>query len=669
MDDSQHDLQEGQHQLLSGVEDTSQPLLSSDESITQLGSKLRESIIRARDTDLSELEAYIYDPIQPKTQIRILTLHPRAGDEAISCSLEVARLDEPPPYEALSYAWGDSKERYPIRCGNGSLEVTDSLLAALRRLRDVSAERVLWIDAICINQQDDMEKGHQVQQMAEIYSRASRVLIWLGEETESVPAAFEAIRWTRTLFPDGAAFITVVKMPPEQIREYHQRNQNYLASGEMIRISKMWEPVFELGLRPWFTRKWIVQEVVSGQHGLIICGPYTLPWNIFEDTFTYMTALGMSLVAFQGSITEEASLLLSNVRNIGVMRSGEISEELVSFAKLVRDTRRLLATVPRDHVISMVHLASDLSAEDIKCLVDYSIPTTTAYLQSLMRWGVQIKKTLIFLSSGFDQADVADPTQPSWIFDVNSWDGHDGFDRSMVDFRATSQSLSTSPIKASFDSDANSMSITGTIIDEIDFLGIIFAQQSLSFNECTEDAEGIEIQKIQLANFKSEQDFYLESQVIATGDANCLGAPGFSGFCNALTWESCRHSSLAHELSQEYICSQISRRLSTASASIGRDPWTILEQHLDIDPTVVDCAEKHSVGRRFSRTTKGRLGSMPKYAELGDKICLFYGGNLPYVIRPRGNGTYRYIGDCYLDGVMYGEAMVEDRESEVFTLT
>ena len=114
MDDSQHDLQEGQHQLLSGVEDTSQPLLSSDESITQLGSKLRESIIRARDTDLSELEAYIYDPIQPKTQIRILTLHPRAGDEAISCSLEVARLDEPPPYEALSYAWGDSKERYPI---------------------------------------------------------------------------------------------------------------------------------------------------------------------------------------------------------------------------------------------------------------------------------------------------------------------------------------------------------------------------------------------------------------------------------------------------------------------------------------------------------------------------------------------------------------------------
>jgi len=59
---------------------------------------------------------------------------------------------------------------------------------------------------------------------------------------------------------------------------------------------------------------------------------------------------------------------------------------------------------------------------------------------------------------------------------------------------------------------------------------------------------------------------------------------------------------------------------------------------------------------------------MPKYAEVGDKICLFYGGNLPYVIRPRGDGTYRYIGDCYLDGVMYGEAMVDGRKSEVFTL-
>ncbi|KAG4422061.1 hypothetical protein IFR04_004802 [Cadophora malorum] len=667
MDDIQHDLQEGQHQLLSGVEDTSQPLLSSDESITQLGSKLRDSIIRARDTDLSELEAYIYDPIQPKTQIRILTLHPRAGDEAISCSLEVARLDEPPPYEALSYAWGDSKERYPIRCGNGSLEVTDSLLAALRRLRDVSAERVLWIDAICINQQDDMEKGHQVQQMAEIYSQATRVLIWLGEETKSVPAAFEAIRWTRTLFPDGAAYATVVNMTTENFQLYENRNREYLVSGEMMRIILMWRPVFELVSRPWFMRKWVIQEVVRGQHGLIVCGFHTLPWNVFEDTFAYLNILGM-IRSWVSTIPYEVANILDTVGNISLMRSADAPKQFMTLATLVRHTRRLLATDPRDHIISMVHLATDLGAEDVDFLIDYKISTITEYLQSFMQWSVQTKRTLVFFSSGFDQADVADPTQPSWNFDVKSWDRVNRFDRFTVEFRAAAQSGMNSPIEATFDSDTHSMSITGAVIDEIAVLGKTFSLQANGSFEYVKDGDEIGKVAVDFAKTNSFQEFLLECQVIATEDANVLGAPGFPAFCNVLTWESCKYSIIFREKSQEYIGSQISKILSHTNANTGKEIELSQEDYTYIDLTVSNYLALHSLGRRFSRTTKGRLGSMPKYAEVGDKICLFYGGNLPYVIRPRGDGTYRYIGDCYLDGVMYGEAMVDGRKSEVFTL-
>ena len=668
MGDSQHNIQEGQHRVASGVEHSWQPLVSSNDPITQLADKLHESTIRARDIDPSELVPHLYDPIQPKTQIRVLALHPGGGDEEISCSLEVARLDEPPPYEALSYAWGDSKERYPIRCGNGSLEVTDNLYAALKRLRDVSSDRVLWIDAICINQQDGREKGHQVQQMAEIYSRASRVLIWLGEETESVPAAFEALRWTRRLFPDGAAFATSVKMTLENFQFYENRNREYLLSGEMRRIESMWKPIFLLISRPWFMRKWVIQEVVRGQRGLIICGSQTLPWDMLEDTFAYLNFFQM-ITSWGSNITYEVAITVATICKISVMRSAKAPEQLLTFAKLVRDTRLLLATDQRDHIISMVHLATDLSTEDIDFLIDYKISSTTEYLRSFMQWSVQIKKTLVFFSSGFDPADVADPTQPSWIFDVNSCDGDRGFDRSTMRFRATAQSGIKSPIEATFNSDTHSMSITGTIIDEIAALGKTFLVQVSGSSEYVEDGKKTGNDAVNSATLKYFHEFFLECQVIATEDAKVLGTPGFQALCNVLTWEFYNSFVQLRELPQEYIGSQISRAISVAIASLGKDIERSQENHTDIDDTVINCVGAHSVDRRFSRTTNQRLGSMPRYAEVGDKICLFYGGNLPYVIRPRGDGTYRFIGDCYLNGVMCGEAMVEGRKSEVFTLT
>jgi hypothetical protein len=62
-------------------------------------------------------------------------------------------------------------------------------------------------------------------------------------------------------------------------------------------------------------------------------------------------------------------------------------------------------------------------------------------------------------------------------------------------------------------------------------------------------------------------------------------------------------------------------------------------------------------GRRFCRTAKGRLGSVPEWAKLGDRICIFHGGRVPFVIRPCGDGTYTHVSDCYLHGVKDGEAM------------
>jgi hypothetical protein len=97
-------------------------------------------------------------------------------------------------YEALSYTWGGEQKPCYITIKEQILNITQNLYTALLRLRGSSLERIIWVDAICINQEDWKERGQQVQRMAKIYSKAARVLVWLGETAPNSDIALEAIR-------------------------------------------------------------------------------------------------------------------------------------------------------------------------------------------------------------------------------------------------------------------------------------------------------------------------------------------------------------------------------------------------------------------------------------------------------------------------------------------
>ncbi|KAI8623863.1 heterokaryon incompatibility protein-domain-containing protein [Xylariaceae sp. FL1651] len=126
-----------------------------------------------------------------KKQIRLLTLMKGEWDEMIECGLHVTSLDDQPKYEALSYAWGSVTDCVDIHINGIALSVTRNLFVALRRLRErmrsddsTKDSRTLWVDAVCINQQDTDEKRYQVELMGDIYSQTARGLLWLGEEPD-----------------------------------------------------------------------------------------------------------------------------------------------------------------------------------------------------------------------------------------------------------------------------------------------------------------------------------------------------------------------------------------------------------------------------------------------------------------------------------------------------
>lgn len=116
-------------------------------------------------------------------QIRLISPLSGGEDSRIRCRRDSAVLSEAPIYEALLYEWGDHNYNKPdpaISINRRRFIVLPNLWLALKRLRDPSKERALWIDAICLNQDDEDEKAIQIGQMGRVYSQAVGVVIWLG---------------------------------------------------------------------------------------------------------------------------------------------------------------------------------------------------------------------------------------------------------------------------------------------------------------------------------------------------------------------------------------------------------------------------------------------------------------------------------------------------------
>jgi hypothetical protein len=102
-------------------------------------------------------------------EIRVLDLLPGKGDDAIQCALRIVSLGGEEEWEALSYVWGELIAENNIAISGHLRPVTPSLYAALRRLRRSTSKRTIWIDQLCINQQDNDERATQVAMMREIY--------------------------------------------------------------------------------------------------------------------------------------------------------------------------------------------------------------------------------------------------------------------------------------------------------------------------------------------------------------------------------------------------------------------------------------------------------------------------------------------------------------------
>ena len=141
--------------------------------------------------------AHQYSTLLYDDSIRLLKLFPArndTNDQGLDCALEDCCLSDDYSYEALSYAWGQPVFPELLHTHKGILKITENLALALHSLRFKDRVRYLWVDAVCINQNDLMEKSQQVAMMSIIYKSARQVICWLGQVDESVGDAMEILK-------------------------------------------------------------------------------------------------------------------------------------------------------------------------------------------------------------------------------------------------------------------------------------------------------------------------------------------------------------------------------------------------------------------------------------------------------------------------------------------
>lgn len=232
--------------------------------------------------------------------IRVLTLLRGSRGDELTCTLErialpelhefsssdTSRLLQEPHHDftTLSYLWGNPKRNIQkIKCNNVDFYVTSNLHSALLHLRQPSHDMKLWIDAICINQKDDEEKGKQVQRMGEIYSRSKKTIVWPGPESWMSRTAFRSLSAiaTNTTRPD-------VALSSHQWYQWHGSN---LVSGLSV-LLKTWSILLFLR-RQYFTRVWIIQELALSHHIEIVCGQLSIPWEDLVLGTTVVLSIGI----------------------------------------------------------------------------------------------------------------------------------------------------------------------------------------------------------------------------------------------------------------------------------------------------------------------------------------------------------------------------------------
>ncbi|KFA78771.1 hypothetical protein S40288_08937 [Stachybotrys chartarum IBT 40288] len=622
----------------------------------------------------------------PANHIRLLQLLPaESRNDPVLCTLSTVSLEESPgTYQALSYVWGDPDQpKQYIIINDRAMLIYETLLGILAQLRHKTNPIVLWVDAICINQDDMEERNVQIPVMRNVYRSASKTVAWLGDEDNGIQETFELLTelvqeaksdpWVKyyasATTRDTLAILALLPnhtnaaQPPSDVLKKYGGDAN----------------IFDLIHCPWWQRAWTVQELLLSPSAVLVRGGFEMDWAMVSAAVDHGLTIGLWSVWNEGSSLNRAFVPYCSIKALEERRRLQLDHprtHAVSAAEyllfLLMRCRHRAARDPRDKIFSLLGLfeenqkvSKEENSLEMAANPDYGKPVV--YIYRVM------SQQLIEQTGTLDVVGVCPRSPrrglPSWVADWSITTSTTlPLMRDSISRPRTTHASRHSRAKPEFPDDAVTMTLRAQKLTTVAEISDVLRQSHLVV-----EMSGLEEEDEPL--WQTAKDVYREFSeetrdeaaywftILAWKTFAARRQPANPGTRpDWVFWQTlCAGTYLEGDVAKTEVlyrkwleCVEVVRRYK----SLGSKAVTMLipfsSSSWDKYPEFgcyMDCAHQ----RRLGWAAAGWLCLLPEGTEVGDSVILAEGGRVPLVIRPDGDGYNQLIGEAYIEGIMDGE--------------
>ncbi|KAI4246122.1 MAG: hypothetical protein L6R40_002074 [Gallowayella cf. fulva] len=633
---------------------------------------------------------YEYKPLSSADSIRLLYLKPAISFDAdLECQLIERAIHNGPAYEALSYVWG--KDEFPktlyLPDGAGSggcLHITENLDAALRRLRLRDTTRLMWVDAVCIKQADDVEKAQQVARMASIYRNAVGVVAWLGESPEATAALDIGVVLSLSQKAEEMGLKSPEESNREIVRNYVYGDSDkvawllgFMREVENANVSSIYESA-------WFTRMWIMQEALLAKRLTLCHGVVAMGWDDFERLMMLIHAVN---AAVKSPIPGQDTFIKHGWSLIEVLdhwrRRSEHPEAPASEMQYyMHQLRRRQCKDDRDRVFALLGLLPDHSLPGIR--PDYSKNVVQVYTE-LTRSQLRLGNIGVLYDAGLWKRKSPYPAgkKASWPNEMPTWVADYRHETTFLELAETRfgtyfGSDPRVPLQLDLSKEPHCLATQATLIDIITSVQpssfvhdrMLSANDVAMFFACRQYYQDLKI----TFNSRFDHKQYPTGEDPTTAFANAI-----AGGCTADDFEN--QDPLALWQNYEKCCLEASGEVHQAmqrEAELltgNRKTFKGVSQEFYSTASSEASAawgyHHHLVAilRRhwFFVSDDGYAGLAPLGTQPEtDVLAYIDGANVPFVLRDLGEESVGFglVGPCYIQGLMDGGLVKGDRAFE-----
>ncbi|KAI1073493.1 heterokaryon incompatibility protein-domain-containing protein [Whalleya microplaca] len=616
---------------------------------------------------------------QEDREFRLLRIHECLPDNkgqpsTIELTFDHYSLNNPPEYVALSYVWGNSEERANISINGVPTTIRTNLHYALLQLRQDQMSSWLWVDAICINQNDHAERSSQVNEMRDIFSRAFMVYAWIGPQADGSDMAMNMLQSLSEVVLDA----DVTEQQWESF-EGSLKNAYLHHSGAGLDEGldaarsfclKLGKPIgadpgqalkglASLLHREYFSRVWIIQELALAKECKILCGAKGLDVTAFEDGLEaanfymvwYHRVSDTPWIAINGTYFK-----LKPFRVRQKIRQGHARRlwDILQVYHAAPGRPIYMATDPRDVFYGVLACSSD--ATDLGIQADYSKTVPQVF--------AEVTKSFLNNCSdypfGYCTSRKATPGLPSWVPDWQLQGLKGVFQHPVGYSNRFNASRNISQSSTSYEpTNWDILRRSGCRVDVVNAV-----MTPPDWHMCDYGVPRMKDQKAWLA----EVIQFFELGEVPTQNEDAI-------WC-AMILDRYPHSQRTtpewRSLAPKIFRSQKLRMEDLTSSQVScvkqmerMRPVSGLQQFCD---DVMSWIEPGCRWRTFFKTKSGMIGLGPEQMMPNDIAVLIWGSRVPIVLRPLSENHYSYVGEAYIHGIMDGEFVDTKPETEIFDI-